>query len=68
MREIPIFKNDFNIRIRRADKNDLGNLINFLIQNGYLINFLTQIGNSLIRLTFDPFSLRSMKWESAIDY
>ena len=30
MREIPIFKNDFNIRIRRANHNDLGSLTNFL--------------------------------------
>ena len=26
MREIPAFQNDFEIEIRRAEKNDLGNL------------------------------------------
>ena len=33
MREIPIFENDFNIQIRRADKNDLGNLTKPEIQS-----------------------------------
>ena len=35
MREIPIFNNDFNIQIRRANHDDLGSLTIFLQIQSY---------------------------------